>query len=306
MLDILQRVLPFFLLAGAGFVLGWLRPYDETMSAGLSGYVYWIGFPALLIHGIGTAPRPDAATVTGYAAYAAAMFAIMGVTLAVGFLLRWSKADRAGAAMAASINNSAFLGLPVAAAVLGPAVGAGAAATVAIDFVLISAVAVSLLGAAGGASPARAMLAALRNPIVLAALVGTGLCLSGIKLPGLIDNTVSAAAATGSPVGLVALGVTLGLKRAGPREPLHVSVFIVTLLKLVLAPAVVWFAVGLTHAPENFRAAATLIAASPTAVAVFIQTRHYGVYALNGARAVAITTAASVVTLTALAILLTR
>ena len=45
---------------------------------------------------------------------------IMGGLLVVGRLLGWTPSERAGAAMASGVGNSAFLALPVTAAVLGP------------------------------------------------------------------------------------------------------------------------------------------------------------------------------------------
>ena len=49
---------------------------------------------------------------------------------------------------------------------------------------------------------------------------------------------------------------------------------------------------------------ATLLAAAPTAVNVFIQTRTYGVFARGAARTVALTTALSLLTLALAALLM--
>ncbi|MCK5909139.1 MAG: AEC family transporter, partial [Caulobacter sp.] len=75
------------------------------------------------------------------------------------------------------------------------------------------------------------------------------------------------------------------------------------LAKLAIFPLLVWLAVGLTPAPEAFRAGATLLAAAPTAVNVFIQTRTYGVWPRGAARTVAVTTALSAITLALAALL---
>ena len=302
-LEVLARALPFFLLVGAGVTLARLMLLDGRMAQGLSAYVYWIGFPALLVHSLSRMGRPDHDLTLGLAAYAGWLAAIMALMVAVGLVLRWNRGERAGAAMAAGVGNSAFLGLPVAAAVFGPEVARVGAGMVAIDFVLATALGVALLGWAGGRSVWRSTMQAFRNPIVAAALFGTALALLGLQLPGVLDRAVGAAAASGSPVALVALGVVLGLPAEADAAPPRWSPVVVAAIgKLLILPILVWFAVGLTPAPPAFHLAATLLAATPTAVNVFIQTRAYGVFSRGGARTVALTTAIACVTLSAVAV----
>jgi malonate transporter len=68
----------------------------------------------------------------------------------------------------------------------------------------------------------------------------------------------------------------------------------------------VWFATSLVSADPVFRNTATLLAACPTAVSVFIQTRTLNVFAKGGAMAVVLATAVSVVTLPLLGAWLAR
>lgn len=319
LLDVPQRVLPFFLLVAAGVVLARLRLFDARMSSGLSTYVYWIGFPALLLHSLSQVGAPDRALSLGLAAYGAGALLVVAAMVAIGVALRWTREERAGAAVSASLGNSAFLGLPIALAVLGPEAARLSAGVVAVDFVVVAAVGVGLLGWAGGRSTWRSLMQALRNPIVLAAITGAALALLGLELPGMLDRTVAAAAASGSPVALVALGVALGLTGepiAGvpcepPAEepaptPRWTPIVVAAVAKLALLPTLTWIGVGLVDAPLGFRLGATLMAAAPTAVNVFIQTKAYSVFERGGARTVALTTAASCVTLSVVAVLLAR
>ncbi|MGR4863005.1 AEC family transporter [Caulobacter sp. LARHSG274] len=317
LLDVPQRVLPFFLLVGIGVSLARLRLFDARMSTGLSAYVYWIGFPALLLHALSRVGTPDRALSLGLAAYGACALVVVALMVGIGVAARWTREERAGAALSASLGNSAFLGLPIAAAVLGPEAARLSAGVVAVDFVVVAAIGVGLLGWAGGRSTWRSLMQALRNPIVLAAITGTALALAGLALPGVLDRAVAAAAASGSPVALVALGVALGqtgVPAAGvpcdpPAEPPAPippwpPILAAAFAKLVLMPAGVWIAAGLVGAPPAFRLGATLLAATPTAVNVFIQTKAYSVFERGGARTVALTTALSCLTLSAIAMAL--
>jgi len=304
-LDILSRVWPFFLLVGAGVALARLSLLDGRMTQGLSAYVYWVGFPALLVHSLSRLGRPGRELVLGLVAYAGVGLLLMAGTVMAGRLLGWTRDERAGAGLACGVGNSAFLALPVTAAVLGAEAARLVAGVVAIDFAVLASVGVALLGWAAGRSVGRSTALALRNPIVVAALTGVVMALLDITLPGPLDRAIGMAAVSGSPVGLVALGAALGLRETQDEAPPALApVLLTAVVKLAAFPLLVWIAVGLTPAPPLFRAGATLLAAAPTAVNVFIQTRAYGVWPRGAARVVALTTAASALTLSIAAILL--
>lgn len=304
-LDVVSKVWPFFLLVGAGLALARLRLLDGRMTQGLSTYVYWVGFPALLVHSLSRLGRPGHDLILGLGAYAAAGLAVMASVVLAGRALGWSRAERAGAGMASGVGNSAFLALPITAAVLGAETARLVAGAVAIDFVVMAATGVGLLGWSAGRSIWRSLLQAFRNPVVAAALAGVALALLDLALPEPLDRAVGMAAASGSPVGLVALGAALGLRETeGEAAPSTGPVVLAAIAKLALFPMLAWLAVGLTPAPPAFRAGATLLAAAPTAVNVFIQTRAYGVFARGAARIVALTTALALVTLALAALLL--
>lgn len=304
-LDVLSRVWPFFLLVGAGVALARLRLLDGPMTRGLSAYVYWVGFPALLVHSLSRLGRPDHDLLLGLLAYAGAGLLLMAATVTAGRALGWSRAERGASGMAAGVGNSAFLALPVTAAVLGTEAARLVAGVVAIDFAVLATAGVGLLGWAAGRSVWRSTVQAFRNPVVAAALGGVVLALLDLALPEPLDRAVGMAAASGSPVGLVALGAALGLRETdGDAAPAGAPVILAAIVKLVAFPLLTWLAVGLTPAPAPFRAGATLLAAAPTAVNVFIQTRTYGVWPRGAARIVALTTAASALTLALAALLL--
>jgi malonate transporter and related proteins len=304
-LDVLSRIWPFFLLVGAGVALARLRLLDGPMTRGLSAYVYWIGFPALLLHSLSRLGRPGPELLLGLLAYAAVGLLLMAATVTAGRLLGWARDERGGAGMACGVGNSAFLALPVTAAVLGPEAARLVAGVVAIDFAVLATAGVGLLGWAAGRSVWRSTAQAFRNPVVAAALSGVALALLDLALPEPLDRAIGMAAASGSPVGLVALGAALGLRETeGEAAPAAAPVLLAALVKLVAFPLLAWLAIGVTPAPPLFRAGATLLAAAPTAVNVFIQTRTYGVWPRGAARIVALTTAASAITLAIVALLL--
>ena len=303
---VLAGVLPFFLLVVAGIGLVRLRLLDGPMAAGLSAYVFWVGFPALLIHSLSRIGAPTRALAWGLAAFACAALTLMAALLLLGLILGWTREERGGAALSAGLGNSAFLGLPVVAAILGPEAARLSAGVVAVDFVIVAATGIALLGWAGGHSIIDSAMRALANPIVAASLIGAFMAFTGLALPVLLDRAVATAAGSGSPVALVALGAALALRADKDNPaPRNGPVLAAVAAKLLALPALTWLAVGLTDAPLAFRLGATLLAATPTAVNVFIQTRSLGVFASGGARTVVLTTAAACLTLSVVSMLLT-
>ena len=89
------------------------------------------------------------------------------------------------------------------------------------------------------------------------------------------------------------IGLEAGKPAPGETPPVAWSV----VMKLFAAPALVWLLVGFSGADPLFRATATLLAACPTAVNVFIQTRTFDVFARGGAMAVVAGTVLGAVTL---------
>lgn len=297
-MDVLSRVLPFFLLVAVGAVVARARLIDLAGARALSAYVFWVAFPALLIHSLSAMPPPDGRLAQGLLAYAAAATAPLFVALLAGRMLGWSREARTGAAMASVGGNTAFLGAPLAVSLFGPAAAAPAAALVAVDFTLIMTLATATLrggGAEGGVL--KAMGKTFQNPVVVAALVGTAMALMRMTAVEPVDKALGLLAATASPVGLVALGLVVGLEAGRPAREDAGPVTLAVAFKLLLTPTLVWLAVGLTDAEPLFRTTATLLAACPTAVSVFIQTRTYGLFSRGGALAVVLATLCGAVSL---------
>jgi predicted permease len=304
-MSVLSRVLPFFTLIALGLVLARFKKLDETVAKGLPTYVLWVGFPALLIHSLSHAPPPSLAMAGPIGAYLLAAASPLVLAALIGWGLGWSPAERSGVGMASSVGNTAFLGGPLAISVFGVQAAPLAAQIVAIDFVIIVALAVAgLQRAQGPVSPIKALGRALTNPIVAAAATGVALSMFKVTLPAFLDQAIGLAGATGSPVGLVALGLVIGLEGRRPSRSEAMPVLVAMGLKLLLVPALVWGLLNLIGAQPLFIAVATLMSACPAAVNVFIQTRTYGVFAKGAAQAVAIGTGLSVISLTAVAGLL--
>src|SRR5690606_41565345 len=95
----------------------------------------------------------------------------------------WPRETRAGLAMTSAVGNTAFLGAPVAVAVLGEAARAPAATLVAVDFIVLMALAIAVLqaGRPGGSLP-RALGRVPLNPTVAGAVVRLAVASYAVRL----------------------------------------------------------------------------------------------------------------------------
>ena len=297
-MDLVARIAPFFAIIAVGAVAGRIGLLGGRLGGWLSAYTYWIGFPALLIRWLGDAPPPDMSQAAALGLYGISLGFILLVAWAVARRLGLPRQSVAGLPMAAAIGNTAFLGAPLTVAVLGEAVRPQAAALVAVDFIVLMGLAVAILqtGAASVGLGA-ALRRVLANPTVLGAVCGLFLSATGMRLPGPADQGLSLLAATASPIALIALGGLIGREGAWPDRAALAPLGLALGLKLLAAPVLVWLVLGLGGADPATRAVATLLAACPTAVNVFIQTRALGVFARGAAEAVIAGTVLSALTL---------
>ncbi len=306
---VVQKVLPFFLVMLSGAVLARGRILDAGGVTGLSRYVYWLGFPALLIHSLGAGAPPSRAVALGLVGYAAGALCPLLLAALLARAMKWPPAVRAALPMCAGLGNTGFLGLPLVVSLLGTRALGWAGALVAIDWVVLASISGMALHGASGEDRSRlqALRRGLFTPIVAGAVIGTAQMLGGWRWSAPVEAAISTLSAGATAAGLVALGAVLASPRpAGQPRETAAPVWSAVAIKLLAGPACVATAVTLSGAPAAFRAAAVVMAACPTAVTVFIQARTAGVFGEGSARVVAISTLLSALSLTLIATLVLR
>lgn len=306
MLDTLIRVLVFFAFIGLGVALVRFKRLNAQGLDGLSAYFYWLGFPAWLIVSFSRLSRFDGQTALTLLVYVAAMMSGAVIVVLAARLFRQPKADSIGAGMAALINNSAFLGIPIALSLFGPEAGRIGPLVVAADFLILFSAGCAALAKASGQTFMKALGNTARNPTVIGALTGVLLMSFGLRFPAPVENALDLLGRSGPPVALVALGGMLGLME--PRFLLRADLTsaLAIIGKILLAPALVAIALSFLHLPLATYKVCIFLAATPTAVSVFIQTKMYGTWFEGAAKTVAQGTTLSLLTLSALALVLTH
>ncbi len=306
MLDTVIRVLVFFGFIALGVLLVRFKRLTATGLDGLSAYFYWLGFPAWLMVSFSRLPRIDAAMGRTLLAYVAAMIAAAAVVIAVARLIKVPKQSTIAAGMASYINNSAFLGIPIALSLFGAQASHTGPLIVAADFLVLFSLGCAGLAKASGHTFREALTHTARNPTVIGALIGVALMLLGLRFVPPVEGALDLLGRSGPPVALVALGGMLGLMDGSTLFRLDRASALAIAGKILLAPALVALVLSVLHIdPVTFKVC-VFLSATPTAVSVFIQTKMYGTWFEGAAKTVAQGTVASLVTLSLLALVLSR
>jgi malonate transporter and related proteins len=147
------------------------------------------------------------------------------------------------------------------------------------------------------ASLRKAALAVARNPLVLATVAGLAWSAAGIAMPEAPHRVLGLLAAAAGPCALVSIGALLAVP-APPGQA--VSITPVVIAKLVLQPAIcAALAFWVFDLPRVWATTAVLLSALPTGTGPFMLAEFYGGDVARASRIMFVTTALSLVTISA-------
>lgn len=266
---------PLFLLILLGTVVGYWRWPNDTFWPQMERLIYFVLFPAMLV---GTLATADVTQVpVGRLA-----LVLLGAMAFFGLLL-WRLRDWLRLAPAAftsvfqgAVRFNTYVGVAGAAALHGSLGVTTAAVAVALMVPVVNVMCVaSFVGAGtlGSASLGKSVTALIKNPLILACLVGIGLNVLGIGLPGWSEATVGLLGRAALPLGLVAVGVAL---RPAALLRIDHGVLATNSVKLLLMPAFVLILTWILQLDPVSRDVALLFAALPTATSAYILARQLG------------------------------
>ncbi|MBU2965852.1 AEC family transporter [Amphritea sp. 2_MG-2023] len=294
-------VIPVFIL----MVLGWgcsrTGLLEASSESALNRYVYYIGVPALMFTSTVTVDIQSVLQWDFIAVYLGG-----GVIASAVAFLAWRKMqlseplDWTVVALNSAWANTVYMGVPIFYFLFGdrgalPVIIATLASN--ILFILVLALMSELQSSQGGIlAKLKTLLlqAVLKNPVMMAPLLGMLVSVSGISLPAMILTPIQMLAPSAAPVALFALGMSLsGLSvRGGSFELVWL-----TLVKLVLHPLAT-FGLALWVGLEPFWvASAVVLAALPTGAMVYVLAQQYNTRVTLTSATIMVTTLVSVVTL---------
>lgn len=307
MIDTIAAIFPLFGLIGIGFATRRAGLFSAISQREITRFVATIALPAVLFQIVAKADpveiwKPDFIVIFGGGCTITFCFTIL-------FRRRTVSDTRAIIdGLTAAYGNAAFIGIPLCFALLGPGSHIASMIASVLTICVLFACAILLVEIARHPSAdvlslvKVPLIATIRNPIVLAPILGGAMSLSGVTLPGPVDSIVDLLATVASPCALVAIGMFIGEVR--PRTSMRMVSFL-TATKLVLQPlATLGVALLLPPMPPIAFKAAMLLAALPTGTGPFMLAELYGQKADVVAKTILVSTLLSILSIAVLMALL--
>ena len=195
-----------------------------------------------------------------------------------------------------SVMNNIFIGLPIAEAQYGAtAVLYCALSCLSYNLLLYTYGTWRLRASLDGADHALHLKSVFTAPFV-ATLIALIIFVFDVPAPRLVREIVSSVSVATVPSSMIVVGATLGNARLldALKEK---SVYLISLVRLVLIPAIVLFVLRFLTDDPVLLANCVILAACPSAVLVAILSLQYGTDAVYASKGILVTTALSMITL---------
>jgi predicted permease len=347
MMDLLLLFLPFFSLVLMGWGAARSGVLPLVGIGAMNSFVLYFGLSAMVFRLAASGALHQTGLLGLLLAYGVAGSVIAALALAWAARQGLSRRDGGLAALTTTFPNTGFLGLPLLTGLLGPQAVGPVAATVLVDVLLLSSLCLAWAHSDRhqASEERRAVQAslkgALRNPLLWSMGLGMAAAELHLRLPHAVDEVLRLLAQSATPVALFTLGAMLARsqlarvtaahpdlddegdadgagdktralagRRAAWARTASPAVWLPTLLKLGLHPALVWGAGHLLGAvlgqavPTAGLLVLTMAAALPSASNVSMLAEREGADTGLVARIILWTTGASLLTLAAWAHLL--
>ena len=301
MFEIFLKTVPFFALIGLGYGAAKSRFFPEEATQHITKFVFYFALSAMLLRFSANLSFSEIFEPRLASAYLWGTAFTYGIAMMWAF---WRGLDLPTAsieAQCAAIGNTGFLGVPMLALLLGQEAVGPIILILSIDLIVFSSLlTILVVGSREGTVSLRIVrtvaVGLLKNPMIVS--IGLGLCISGagLPVPEVANSFLTILGNAATPGALFAIGASLATKSA---ERLEIAAWL-SFAKLILHPGFVALGVYLFFPVDAYRAAVAVSAAAlPVAGNVFILAQHYGIAPQRVSASILISTAASILTVSA-------
>jgi len=289
---------------GTGYVLARIDLLGPEGQRVLTRLAFFVLLPCLLFTTVATADLGRAFTSVLPVAAITAVVCI-GIVVTAGLLWRRPVAESMVAGLGAGYVNANNIGLPVSAYILGDATSS--VPVILLQVIVLAPIALAVLDVAtsGRFTLGRIVVQPVKNPLILASILGLVLNLAGVHLPAPVLEPFRLVGAAAVPVVLLSFGISLRGRRPLAAGSDRRLVILASVVKVLLMPVLAWV-VGafVLHLHGHALFVVVVLAALPAAQNVFNYAQRYGRGVVIARDVVLITTALSLPAMIAIAALL--
>ena len=300
MQTLIDVILPVFLVIGSGYAATRAGFFTATHIDGLMRFTQSFAIPCLLFRAIATIDLEasfDPRLLASF--YAGAFLCFMVGVFGARILFNRDWEDSIAIGFCCLFSNSVLLGLPITERAYGPEALTGNFAIVAFHAPLCYGLGVTVMefvrnrGKSGATFAGAVLKSMFKNVLILGIVLGFIVNISGLTIPGTIDDALQLIIRAALPAALFALGGVLVQYR--PEGDLRAIGFVCA-VSLMLHPALVWAFGKSLSLPQDLSRSAVLTSAMAPGFNAYIFASMYGRTQRVAASSVLIAIGASIVT----------
>ena len=301
---VIHAAFPVFALILTGWLSARFKLLNAASMEGLNKFVIYLALPAQLFDAMSHVKLTELAQPGFYWAFSIGMLLTAGLHALLTRKSILPKTDTIIQSMTASYSNAGFMGIPLCFIVFGKAGLSPAIITTLFTVSFLFALTILWIELSRlehgrlGTVMRKVCLALVKNPLLIAPLLGIGWSACALNMPSAIDRYINLLGEAATPCALVAIGLFLA---ANPMRGVDRDVLRIVTLKIAVQPFITAILVFYVfEMPRMWAQIAILSAALPVGTGPFMLAQIYQRDASASARAILISTLCSVVTISIL------
>ena len=282
------------LMLGIGFFLRKKEIVTVEIRKGLSALLINVVLPCTVILSFmnDSIVNPDLLMTCLLAVVISAIIQTVSIIASKFLFNRYEKMDANVLTYGMIVSNSAFIGIPIIQSIYG-----SEAVMFASVFQIPIIVTMWTIGLAlfKPIDHKHALKSVIRNPSVVAVLIGFIIMLTGIKFPIFITKTISSIASCTTAISMFVVGSILA--DIEWNNLLDKKVLFFCSIRLIAYPFIVFIVLTFVNAPTLIKAIAVIMTGMPAGSTAAILAEQYGCDAKFAAKLILVSTALSVITI---------
>lgn len=298
--DLLDVILPVFLVIGFGYVAVWKGLFSDGGVDGLMRFTQTFAIPCLLfraISGLDLGQNFDLALLGTF--YTGATICFFAGILGARHLFNRDWEDCVAIGFCCLFSNTLLLGLPITERAYGVDALQYNYAIIAVHSPFGYALGITAMeivrnrGNSARSLPGKVLRAMFQNGLIIGITLGLVVNLTGLPMPGVLTDAIDLMVRAALPAALFGLGGVL--YRYRPEGDMRAILFVVA-ISLIVHPAIVWGLASLVHLSVPELRSAILTSAMAPGVNAYVFANMYGRARRVAASAVLIATGVSILT----------
>jgi len=276
---VFEALLPVLLIILLGAGLRHIRFLSTECFDGLNRLAFWVGLPCLLFIEISNADVSGGEAIRISVAIMVTSLLLLALAYGIGRVLHLKSPSQRVFNQGVFRGNLVYVGLPVILFALPPDADMRATAVLALAptipfFNILSVLLLMQPESRKRGQWLASMLGGMvRNPLIIACVLGMVALAFKFQLPMALHRTVEGVGRIGLPAALLALGASLTLERVRGQA---LAAFVGALMKVALGPLLGYFVARACGLDGPMLTVCLLYLATPTAVASYVMADQMG------------------------------